>query len=370
MPDRVMDGSLRPRRLSWTMLLRFARRCTAHPEQARRRGAPLLESAVLTSAAVLSIVDARTLKAGLQTDLCVIGAGAAGIACHRAHAGGREVLLKAATSPPITTQCLHDLASIGYPPRELHVARALFRRLVQSLGGPQHAALEFDVAHVRGCRTAAGRSAMRSWRVTIREPPRCCACQAVVPIGAQRMSWATPARRRSPDAGDGFAVGAADALRRGVSAGAGAGDARSHQQNLTHIHLNEAGDRVEALSVATLSGQRFTVRARTVVLACGGSRTPGCSSPRATASLALAIASIRWGATSWNIRAPCSARCACGRDAGCPCCGFPLTDGKVQVGLGLSEQTQRRERLLNHYLTLEAEVSATPSRATNRRWRS
>jgi choline dehydrogenase-like flavoprotein len=37
--------------------------------------------------------------------------------------------------------------------------------------------------------------------------------------------------------------------------------------------------------------------------------------------------------------------------------GFPLPDGKVQVGLGLSEETQRRERLLNHYLTLEAEVS-------------
>ena len=64
------------------MLLRFARRCTAHPNKPGVRGAPLVRSPPFAPrAAVLSIVDARTLEdAGLQTDLCVIGAGAAGIA--------------------------------------------------------------------------------------------------------------------------------------------------------------------------------------------------------------------------------------------------------------------------------------------------
>jgi choline dehydrogenase-like flavoprotein len=37
--------------------------------------------------------------------------------------------------------------------------------------------------------------------------------------------------------------------------------------------------------------------------------------------------------------------------------GWPLRDGKVQLGMALSPEVQRRERLLNHYCTLESEVS-------------
>jgi choline dehydrogenase-like flavoprotein len=37
--------------------------------------------------------------------------------------------------------------------------------------------------------------------------------------------------------------------------------------------------------------------------------------------------------------------------------GRPLADGKLQLGIGMSAETQRRERLLNHYVTLEAQSS-------------
>jgi choline dehydrogenase-like flavoprotein len=38
--------------------------------------------------------------------------------------------------------------------------------------------------------------------------------------------------------------------------------------------------------------------------------------------------------------------------------GLPLRDGKVQLGVGIDEESQRREGLLNHYVTFEAEYSA------------
>ena len=37
--------------------------------------------------------------------------------------------------------------------------------------------------------------------------------------------------------------------------------------------------------------------------------------------------------------------------------GAPLPDGKVQIGIGLSDEAQRRERLVNSYLTLEPQLS-------------
>ena len=37
--------------------------------------------------------------------------------------------------------------------------------------------------------------------------------------------------------------------------------------------------------------------------------------------------------------------------------GWPLRDGKVQLGIGLSPEAQARERLLNHYLTFEEAFS-------------
>jgi len=37
--------------------------------------------------------------------------------------------------------------------------------------------------------------------------------------------------------------------------------------------------------------------------------------------------------------------------------GWPLRDGKVQLGMALAPELQRRERLLNHYCTFESEVS-------------
>ena len=69
------------------------------------------------------------------------------------------------------------------------------------------------------------------------------------------------------------------------------------------VHLADKGGRIERMDCATMSGGRFSVRARTFVLAAAQSRPLACSLSRRTArNPALATAAIWWAATSWNIR--------------------------------------------------------------------
>ena len=320
----------------------------------------------------MSIVDARTLEdAGLQTDLCVIGAGAAGIALAiELTRGGREVCLLESGdfAPDHDTQSLHDLASIGYPPRANYMSRArYFGGSCNLWAGRSMLLSEFDVAP-RPWVPHSG------WPIShaelARHYPR-----AAEMLRLPGRQWFTIGAHQKRMSDDEHRLLDDDRLTPTVSLWApapmrfGAAYRRALERatrarvlinaNLTHIHLNEAGDRVEALSVATLSGQRFTVRARTVVLACGGlenARLLLASRDRQSHGIGNRFDQVG----RYFMEHP---RAVFGKVRLRPGCrlpllrGFPLTDGKVQVGLGLSEQTQRRERLLNHYLTLEAEVS-------------
>ena len=320
----------------------------------------------------MSIVDARTLEdAGLQTDLCVIGAGAAGIALAiELTRGGREVCLLESGdfAPDHDTQSLHDLASIGYPPRANYMSRArYFGGSCNLWAGRSMLLSEFDVAP-RPWVPHSG------WPIShaelARHYPR--AAEMLRLPGRQWFTIGAHQKRMSDDehrlleddrltptvslwapAPMRFGAAYRQALERATRARV------LINANLTHIHLNEAGDRVEALSVATLSGRRFVVRARTVVLACGGlenARLLLASRDRQSHGIGNRFDQVG----RYFMEHP---RAVFGKVRLRPGCrlpllrGFPLTDGKVQVGLGLSEQTQRRERLLNHYLTLEAEVS-------------
>jgi choline dehydrogenase-like flavoprotein len=320
----------------------------------------------------LSIVDARTFEdSGLQTDVCIVGAGAAGItlAIELTRAGREVCLLESGDFvPDHDTQSLHDLESIGYPPRANYMSRARY------FGG--------------SCNLWAGRSMLLSefdfstrpwvphsgWPIPHAELARHYpqAAEMLRLPGGHRFAIGAHRRRMSDDerhllddarltptvslwapAPMRFGSTYRRALQRAPRARGGI-----HAKQ-THIHLNEAGDRVEALSVATLSGQRFVVRARTVVLACGGlenARLLLASRDRQPHGIGNRFDQVgRYfmdhpRAVFGKVRLRPGSRLPLLR-------GFPLPDGKVQVGLGLSQQTQRRERLLNHYLTLEVEVS-------------
>jgi choline dehydrogenase-like flavoprotein len=131
------------------------------------------------------------------------------------------------------------------------------------------------------------------------------------------------------------------------------------QGNATGVELDEAGTRVQAVQVATLSGRRFRVRARAVVLACGGlenARLLLVSRDRHTRGVGNAHDLVGryfmdhpravFGRVRLNEGAPLSLLE-----------GRPLADGKVQLGIGFSPAEQRERGLLDHYATLEVEHS-------------
>ncbi|MGH9324440.1 MAG: GMC oxidoreductase [Vicinamibacteria bacterium] len=129
--------------------------------------------------------------------------------------------------------------------------------------------------------------------------------------------------------------------------------------NATFIRLSADGTAVETVEASTLEGRRLSVRARMYVIACGALEN---------ARLLLFSRDVRRQGIGnefdlvgrYFMDHP---RCVHGRVWLHPgrqlplLRGRPLRDGKIQVGMGLSLEIQRREALLNHYATLEAEFS-------------
>ena len=79
----------------------------------------------------MSIVDARELDlpARLDTDICIVGAGAAGLTLAAdLLASGRDICLveSGGFTPDEGTQSLYDLESIGYPVRPNFMSRARY----------------------------------------------------------------------------------------------------------------------------------------------------------------------------------------------------------------------------------------------------
>jgi len=322
----------------------------------------------------VSVADAREIESGrtLDTEVLVVGAGAAGITLARALAArGFGVLLAegGGAKPDAATQALYELDCVGYPLRPNHMNRA------REFGG--------------SCNLWAGR-AMRlqpldfearpwvpesGWPIPASEIDRHLDEAAAIldlPGGAEAFSleaWRHrlgAAEERLLRAG-GFAPAISLWARRPKRF------ARDHRRelarsprirvllraNAVRLGPDASGRRIETVHFATLDGRRFAVRARFVILAAGGLEIPRLLlwSDRLDPRL-LGPRRDLVGRFFMDHPRTAFGRVVLRGDADLTLMRtFPVARGKVQLGLALSPELQRREGLLHHYATFEEEGS-------------
>lgn len=321
----------------------------------------------------MSFNDAResSLPATIETDLCIVGAGAAGITlASELQSSGIDVCLleSGGFTPDEETQSLYDLTSTGYPVRPNFMSRARYfggscnlwagrnmtlneldfeaREWVARSGWPiphsevaRHYSRAFEILELpdpRRITSASLRERMSADERRLFDEGTLAPTVSLWPRSATRFgSSFGPTLRKSPN------------VRVVLNASA------------THVALNAAGTSAEAITASTLDGRRTTIRARRFVLACGGlenARLLLVSRDRHPHGIGNGHDQVG----RYFMDHP---RAVFGRvhlPAGCEIPllrGRPLPDGKIQLGIGLSPGTQKRERLLNHYVTFELETS-------------
>ncbi len=321
----------------------------------------------------MTILDARDLEPDVEltADVCVVGAGAAGLTiAGELERSGREVcvLEGGGFQPEQATQVLHDLDSRGYPIRRNFMSRARY------YGG--------------SCNLWAGRSMRflprdlepRSWVPDSGWPIPYSELLAYYPRASRilglpafdqfeegRHEDALSAGERALYGGEAIDPTVSLWARRPKRFGAAHKSAlRSSRTtrlvlhaNAIKVHLNPEGTSVESVEAATLGRNHLRVRARVVVLACGGLENPRLlllsrdgqecgignrydvvgryfmDHPRAVFGKVRLREGVRLSLLE----------------------GCPISEGSVQFGLGLSRHVQRTEGLLDHYATLEVEHS-------------
>jgi choline dehydrogenase-like flavoprotein len=317
----------------------------------------------------LSIIDAREpgLPAAIDADICIVGAGAAGITlATQLLPAGRDVCLveSGGFAPDAATQSLYDLESAGYPQRLDYMSRARY------FGG--------------SCNLWAGRSMALSpldferrdwvphsgWPIPYAEVARYYPAASRIldlPDLDDTSGREVPARisehERRIFNGNVLAptvsVWARKPKRFGAACKARFRAARNLRVLLnvsaTRLITNEPGNAIDLIETSTLEGSRRTIRARQFVLACGGlenarlllvSRDRHPDGIGNQHDLVGRFFMDHPRAVFGRIHVPAGCELPLLR-------GRPLRDGKLQLGIGLSSETQRRERLLNHYVTLE-----------------
>jgi choline dehydrogenase-like flavoprotein len=267
------------------------------------------------------------------------------------------------------TQSLYDLKSVGHPVRENFMARARY------FGGSS------NLWAGRSMRMAPIDFSRRDWVPNSGWPIGYADIEAYYPRAEQVLELPDSSRLHD-------AVNAACANSR-VEAGLFGGDdlqakivmwgrrplrfQKTYRKPLSRTRnirmvlnasvveliTNESGDRIEAVRAATLNGNELRISARVFVLACGGlenARLLLVSRRRQVNGLGnrhdivgryfMEHPRAIFGKVRLSV--PVSSSLLV---------GAPLPDGKVQIGIGLSDEAQRRERLVNSYLTMEPQLS-------------
>jgi choline dehydrogenase-like flavoprotein len=321
----------------------------------------------------LSVIDARTLEEGacLRGDVCVVGAGAAGLTLAvELEAAGYQVLLVESGDfqPDETIQSLYDLVSVGYPQRANYMSRARYFGGSCNLWAGRCMPLgELDLAArpwVRDSGWPIGSGEIERYY------PRAAAILGLPTADnlapATHAGGLTEAERAlldDPNLAPTVSLWAPRPKRFG-------GHERRRierapgirlllQANVVSIDLDEAGQTVHALTAKTLTGRVLQGAASVFVLAAGGlesARLLLVSRQRQSQGIGNRFDMVGRYFMEHPRTAFGAVRIAPGRRLALMR-GWPLVGGKVQIGVGATPAAQARGGLLNHYLTLEEEFS-------------
>jgi choline dehydrogenase-like flavoprotein len=327
----------------------------------------------------MKIIDVNELHATttLHADICIVGSGVAGITVASALDGTSQTVClieSGGYGPDEDTQALYDLEIAGHPVRQNFMSRARY------FGGTGNLWAGRSMRLTRLDVTPREWIPESGWPIPYEELeryyPKASKMLQLPSFDAfeqgvmrQRMS---PAERHIFDSADlqpNLSMWAKKPLRFGAAY-------RKQLQkspnisvylyaNVTEVHLNRAGNRVEECTAWSLSGKKLHFKAKRFVLACGGLET---------ARLLLVSRAVQ----PHGIGNQCDVvgryymdhpRAVFGKvKLSSPqklplLLGMPLADGRAQVGIQFSEAVQRREQLLNHYLSLERHWSDQAAKA-------
>ncbi|MGE0813584.1 MAG: FAD-dependent oxidoreductase [Vicinamibacterales bacterium] len=307
--------------------------------------------------------DASTVTA----DVCIIGAGAAGITVASELDGTAQsvCLLEAGgTGPDDATQALYDLDVVGQPVREHFMSRARYYGGTCNLWAGRSMALTPIDFEPRDWIPHSG------WPLPYDELaryyPRAAAILRLPSFdrlpALEHAPTLTPFERGVFAHGDlrpSVAVWGKAPLRFSTAYRPRLTRSRNVSvylnANVTDIRLNAAGSRVEACRAQSLGGRTVDVSARRFVVACGGLETARLLlASRATQPHGIGNAFGAVGryymdhprAVFGTVRLAAPQKLSL-------MLGLPLSNGMAQLGVRLSDALQRQERLLNSYLSLE-----------------
>lgn len=320
----------------------------------------------------MSIIDARDLDddTTLACDVCIVGAGAAGLTLAEAladparticvlEAGGRE--------PDEASQALHTLDCVGAPVREGFMSRARYFGGSCNLWGGRNMRLSArDLAGRDWVPDSAWPIAARDLAMPYREAGRILGLppdEQFQPESYRTRLSGAERRLYQGDLVPTVSLWAKSPVRFGTRHWRRLKRARHIRlvlhANVTAIRLDDAGGTVESVAASTLDHRRLSVRARAFVLAAGGlenARLLLASRDRHACGIGNGFDLVGrcfmdhpravFGKVRLRpgVRLPLLA-------------GLPTREGQVQWGIGLSLEVQRREGLLNHHVTMEPEYS-------------
>ena len=327
----------------------------------------------------VSIIDANELQPGssVSADICIVGAGAAGITLSSELDRSAQTIALIESGglvPDEDTQSLCDLEIVGYPVRENFMSRArYFGGTCNLWAGRSMKLTEFDVIKREWVPNSG-------WPIAYTDLDRYYEkASHILKLPSfevfegitlnRRINLTEQSLLRNDDLKPNISMWAKKPLRFGAvyrsKLKRSCNISVYLNANVTEIKTNPAASSAQELCVSTLSGNKLSIRAKHFVLACGGMEN---------ARLLL----ISRGVCSSGIGNQFDLvgrffmdhpRAAFGRvklygGRRLPLLlGIPLRDGMVQLGIQLSESMQKREKLLNSYLSLERQWSEETAKA-------